>query len=166
MLLYHGSNLAVIKPQLVAQTRGLDFGTGFYTTTTEKQAIVFSQIVTRRRKSGVPIVSVFEIDMEMAEKSLSILKFENADIDWFRFVIANRLKAYKGDSYDIVIGAVANDAVMPSIQAFMGGFLTEEAAIISLETSNLADQACLKSESALSMLSFIKTFNATTGGHR
>ena len=33
---------------------------------------------------------------------------------------------------------------MPSIQAYMGGFLSEEAAIISLETSKLTNQVCLK----------------------
>lgn len=33
MLLYHGSNLAVERPRLLARTRALDFGVGFYLTT-------------------------------------------------------------------------------------------------------------------------------------
>ena len=163
MLLYHGSNTAVEKPQLVEQTRGLDFGAGFYLTTDETQAVRFSQVVTERRKRGTPIVSTFDFDIETAENVLAILKFERADVEWFRFVVNNRMKIYTGDEYDIVIGAVANDAVMPSIQAFMGGFLSEEAAIISLETSKLVDQVCLKSERALTMLHFIKTYIARQG---
>ena len=163
MLLYHGSNTAVEKPQLIKQTRGLDFGAGFYLTTSETQAARFSQAVTARRKRGAPIVSAFDFDIETAENVLAILKFERADVEWFRFVVNNRMKIYTGDDYDIVIGAVANDAVMPSIQAFMGGFLSEEAAIISLETSKLVDQVCLKSERALTMLHFIKTYIARQG---
>ena len=42
MLLYHGSNLTVEKPRLIEQTRGLDFGAGFYLTTNETQAVRFS----------------------------------------------------------------------------------------------------------------------------
>ena len=33
MILYHGSNMVVDKPQLIEQYRYLDFGNGFYTTT-------------------------------------------------------------------------------------------------------------------------------------
>ncbi|MBC8545194.1 DUF3990 domain-containing protein [Clostridiales bacterium NSJ-32] len=34
MILYHGSNVIVDKPRLIRQNRTLDFGSGFYTTTT------------------------------------------------------------------------------------------------------------------------------------
>jgi hypothetical protein len=39
----------------------------------------------------------------------------------------------------------------------MGGFLTEEAALVTLKASKLTDQVCLKSESALSLLRFLET---------
>ena len=55
MFLYHGSNIAVEEPRLVEQRRGLDFGTGFYLTTNESQAARFSEIVVKRRKSGVAV---------------------------------------------------------------------------------------------------------------
>jgi len=158
MLLYHGSNLAIEKPQLVEQQRGLDFGTGFYLTTNEVQAVRFSEIVVNRRKSGIPTVSVYEFDIETAERILNILRFESANAEWLRFITDNRFKIYKGDIYDLVIGAVANDKVMPTIQAFLGGFINHEAALITLKTSRLIDQVCLKSERALSLLRFVKSF--------
>jgi len=164
MLLYHGSNLIVNTPHLIAQTRGLDFGAGFYLTTNEEQAIRFSHIVVNRSKSGVATVSTYEFDMDVAEKTLNIRKFESANVEWLRFVTENRLKTYTGYSYDIVIGAVANDAVMPTIQAFLGGFINEEAALITLKTSKLVDQVCLKSERALALLRFIKSFETKGGG--
>ena len=164
MLLYHGSNLIVETPRLIEQTRGLDFGTGFYLTTSEIQAVRFSEIVVNRRKSGVAIVSVYEFDVETAEKILAIRRFENTDIEWLRFVTDNRLKTYGGDIYDMVVGAVANDKVMPTIQAFLGGFLNEEAALITLKTSRLVDQVCLKNEKALALLRFISSFEVGGGG--
>ena len=61
MILYHGSNLIIPKPELVPQNRYLDFGYGFYTTTNKSQAISFADKVTRRRREGAPSVSVEEL---------------------------------------------------------------------------------------------------------
>jgi len=158
ILLYHGSNIAVEKPQLVEQRRGLDFGPGFYLTTSETQAVSFSGIVVNRRNTGIATVSVYEFDAETAEKTLAVRRFENANTEWLQFITDNRLKLYKGDVYDVVIGAVANDTVMPTIQAFLSGFISREAALVTLKTSKLTDQVCLKSKNALSLLRFVRSF--------
>jgi len=47
---------------------------------------------------------------------------------------------------------------MPTIQAFLGVFINEEAAIITLKTSKLFDQWCLKTEKSLSLLKFVKAY--------
>lgn len=52
MIVYHGSNVAVPEPRLVAQNRFLDFGYGFYTTTNRAQAISFADKVTKRPEDG------------------------------------------------------------------------------------------------------------------
>ena len=62
MNLFHGSNMEIARPRLVRQTRGLDFGAGFYLTTSEEQARGFSDTVVSRRKGGVATVSVYEFD--------------------------------------------------------------------------------------------------------
>jgi len=163
MFLYHGSNLIVEKPRLLQQKRGLDFGEGFYLTTNETQAMRFSEIVVNRRKSGKSTVSIYEFDIEAAEETLAVLRFMKADSEWLTFISNNRNKTYEGKLYDIVIGAVANDTVMPTIQAYLGGFLTEEAAIITLKTSKLVDQICLKTNKALSLLRFVKSYEVEGG---
>jgi len=163
MLLYHGSNTTVNKPRLIEQNRGLDFGSGFYLTTNKEQAASFSEIVYRRKKTGSAIVNVYEFDMTTAENTLVIHKFNHADVEWLRFVAENRLKTYKGSIYDLVIGAVANDTVMPTIQAYLNGFINEEATIITLKTSNLVDQICLKTEKALSLLKFVNVYETRIG---
>jgi hypothetical protein len=158
MLLYHGSNLVIEEPQLIGQSRGLDFGAGFYLTTSEPQAARFSEIVLKRRKNGAATVNIYDFDMEAAKKTLAACTFDSANAEWLHFVAENRLKTYTGDVYDLVMGAVANDTVMPTIQAFLSGFINEEAALITLKTSKLVDQVCLKSEKALARLRFVKAY--------
>jgi len=157
MLLYHGSNVEVPKPQLINQTRGLDFGAGFYLTSSETQAIEFSKSVLRRRKSGMPTVSIYKYDEIMATRKLSIKRFTKPDAGWLVFVRDNRLKVYTGELYDIIIGPVANDNVFLTIQAFVIGQFSTEAALVALKPFKLFDQYCFTSEKALSMLIFEKS---------
>jgi hypothetical protein len=158
MELYHGSNIEVTKPLLIEQTRGLDFGSGFYLTTSEEQAVRFSKIVVNRRKTGTPTVNIYEFDMDIARNTLAVCKFDSADAVWLSFIVSNRSKTYRGEKYDMVIGPVANDTVMPTIQAYLGGFLNEGVALAALKTAKLIDQICLKSEKAISLLRFMRTY--------
>lgn len=57
MILYHGSNVIVDCPKLIRQSRFLDFGFGFYTTTNREQAVNFAAKVTERRQSGEAILN-------------------------------------------------------------------------------------------------------------
>ena len=49
MILYHGSNIAVTEPQIIVSNRALDFGAGFYTTSSEEQAIRWAKLQALRR---------------------------------------------------------------------------------------------------------------------
>ncbi|MDR3293736.1 MAG: DUF3990 domain-containing protein, partial [Clostridiales bacterium] len=115
MELYHGSNVLVEKPKRIVQTRTLDFGNGFYTTSNKEQAIAFSEKVMLRTETNTRVVSVYEFDEERAKREFKILRFQTADSDWLDFVRQNRLKKYSGEGYDLVIGAVANDDVYATL---------------------------------------------------
>jgi len=154
MLLYHGSNVKIEKPLLLGQARGLDFGAGFYLTSSKVQAERFSYNVVRRAGGGEPIVSVYEFDLDVAGRSLDIRSFNGADYDWLEYVKENRLKQYAGRKYDIVIGAVANDDVLPTILLYINGQLNADLTIGALKTRKLADQYCFKSDKALALLKF------------
>jgi hypothetical protein len=162
MLLYHGSNIPVEKPRLIGQTRGLDFGPGFYLTSSETQATEFSRIIVNRRKTGVPTVSVYEYDEVMAKSELVILDFPKANVEWLYFVRDNRLRNYTGKQHDVIVGPVADDKVFFSIQAFIIGVLNVEAALIALRADLLYDQYCFATEKALSVLKYVKS--ETLGG--
>jgi hypothetical protein len=86
MILYHGSNMVVAEPKLIPQNRFLDFGKGFYTTENKTQAISFADKVCRRRKEGVPAVSVYEFDEQAAFAACTLLRFDSPSEEWLDFV--------------------------------------------------------------------------------
>lgn len=52
MKLYYGSNIAVEKPKILQSDRRLDFGTGFYLTSSYEQAERGAVLTAKRRGEG------------------------------------------------------------------------------------------------------------------
>ena len=157
MIFYHGSNMVVSEPMLVPQNRFLDFGYGFYTTTNKAQAISFADKVTKRRREGIRIVSIYELDEEVAFAECSLLHFEDADAAWLDFVFDNRSGNYDGDTYDFIYGPVANDDVYTTFLLYSSGVLTREQTLEALKVKKLYNQLVLTTEKALSYLRFVGT---------
>lgn len=157
MIVYHGSNVIVSEPKLIQQNRFLDFGFGFYTTTNKMQAIGFADKVTKRRKEGSKVVSIYELDEEKAFTQCSVLQFESANEAWLDFVSENRAGNYKGKAYDFIFGPVANDDVYTTFTLYAAGVLTKEQTLEALKIKKLYNQLVLTSEEALSYLKFIGT---------
>ena len=155
--LFHGSNVLVSKPEIRKSDKTLDFGTGFYTTSSFEQAKKWAVNKTNREKNGNPIVSVFTVpDNFLLDKTYSIMNFEKADEKWLDFVIANRTNPTFTFDYDIVKGAVANDRVYASLNAFESGFMDKETLLKELRTWVYIDQILFHTEKALTLLSFQK----------
>ena len=157
MIVYHGSNVIVSEPKLIQQNRFLDFGFGFYTTTNKMQAIGFADKVTKRRKEGSKVVSIYELDEEKAFTQCSVLQFESANEAWLDFVSENRAGNYKGKAYDFIFGPVANDDVYTTFTLYAAGVLTKEQTLEALKIKKLYNQLVLTSEEALAYLKFIGT---------
>jgi hypothetical protein len=155
--------MPVEEPRLLEQTRGLDFGKGFYLTAREGQASEFSVDVTYRRKLGVPTVSVYDFDMETAKQVMDILVFPEPNAEWLEFVRDNRLKIYTGKQYDVINGHVADDRVYLVLQALVIRQFSIETAIAELKPYKLFDQYCFATEKALSMLKFVKSITLREG---
>ena len=157
MILYHGSNLTVSEPKLVVQNRFLDFGYGFYTTTNIVQAKGFATKVTKRRKEGIPTVSVYEINEDKAFEECSVLRFDSPNEKWLDFVSENRAGNYTGELYDFIYGPVANDDVYTTFTLYTAGVFTKEQTIEALKIKKLYNQLVLTSTRALSFLKFCGT---------
>jgi hypothetical protein len=156
--LYHGSNIAIKEPQVIKSKRLLDFGTGFYLTSDFEQAEKWAIRTTNRREEGIPTISVFQIaDCEL--KTLNVLRFETANKDWLKYISANRTGTLAEDSYDVVIGPVANDQAIRTINNYLKAYLTEDIALQLLLPQNLKDQYSFKTEKSLSLLQFVEAKN-------
>lgn len=151
MNLYHGSNIAVENPQILQSDRRLDFGTGFYLTSSYEQAERWAILTTKRRGEGKQIITCFQTDEEIIN-SLNVLKFEKADEQWLKFVSNNRNVSDFTDNHDIVIGPVADDRTMPVIKLYFAGIYDEAETVKRLLPQKLKNQFAFKTEMALKAL--------------
>ena len=153
MILYHGSNMTVEKPCLMPMRRMLDFGTAFYLTSDLEQARKWAIHTVKMRGEGSATVSVYKFDSSI-QPTLNILRFEAPDRAWLRFVSANRIGQPVDDRYDIIIGPVANDQAIRTVNDYLNGYFPEDIAIRLLLPQKLKDQYAFKTEAALSRLWF------------
>ena len=156
MLLYHGSNIIVSYPQILKSDRRLDFGKGFYLTSSYEQAKRWAELTVKRRGTGKEVVSVFECDDSSASE-LKILHFTQAQKEWLEYVTMNRKNQnIPNDDYDIVIGPVANDRTMPVISLYFSGIYDTEETIKRLMPQKLCDQYTFRTEKAIKKLKFLE----------
>ena len=81
--LYHGSNMLVSVPEIRKPPHTLDFGTGFYTTTSFEQAKKWAVNKTRKEAEGQATISVFSVpDDFLNNKDFHVLDFKKADEQW------------------------------------------------------------------------------------
>ena len=159
MILYHGSNVVVEEPKLMPRTRALDFGRAFYLTSDPEQAAKWARTSVLRREGGVATVSLFDLD-EVRLQALRVLRFNAPDTGWLRFVTRNRAEQIDDSGYDIVVGPVANDNAMPVLNLYFKGAYSEEEAVRRLLPQRLRDQYALKTEAAISCLTFKEAISA------
>ena len=154
MILYHGSTDLVEKPEIRKGDVFLDFGVGFYTTTSKEQAERWARIKMRRNNATVGHVAIYEFDLEKAKENLVIDEFKTADEIWLQFVVSNRKGETSGNAADMHIGPVADDNIYQSIRLFETGAYDAEYTVKKLKTEVLHDQWTLHTDKALSYLKF------------
>lgn len=154
MRVYHGSIDIVKTPEIRIPNRTLDYGSGFYLTTSHEQA---ENWVRRKFKgnNGRGWVNVYEYDLNV-EKNLAVLFFDKPDERWLDFVMANRTNKDFRHNYDIVKGPVANDRVYAAFALYEAGLLNKESLILELKAYRLVNQLLLHTEPALETIQFIE----------
>lgn len=154
MILYHGSTQIVRDPRILKPNRTLDYGVGFYTTTSEQQARDWA--LRRINGDERAFVNVYEFD-ESSAATLKRLNFSNPpEEDWVDFVYANRNQRSFTHDYDLVYGPVANDRVYAAFALYEQGLLNKQELIRELKTYTLIDQLVFHTETALLSLHFIQ----------
>ena len=112
---YHGSYTIIKEPYIKHGRYTKDFGNGFYCTTIKEQAERWA------RRYETPVVNIYDVKIN---DSLKILEFKEMTEEWLDFIVSCRQG--KEHSYDIVIGAMANDQIFNFISDFVDGIITRE----------------------------------------
>ena len=156
MILYHGSTELVNHPEIRESEVYLDFGPGFYTTTSYEQAERWARIKMRRRNIDLGYVSIYEFDIETARREIAIKHFDCADQNWLSFVVKNRRGELTLENIDMHIGPVADDNVYQSIRLFETGAYDAEYTVKRLKTEVLHDQWAMHTTRVLNYCKFIE----------
>lgn len=154
----------------------LDFGKGFYTTPNIEMAKDMAKRVlafekrTKRGNGAFPVVISFEYKENL---ELNYKKFECEDIDWAKFILANRLtldiaqKLELTDNnadlrYDIIVGGTADGSVANIASNLRFGTLKPEEYELNLsdflkkDGSSYGTQIVFCTERALSCIEYKK----------
>lgn len=156
MKIFHGSLEIVEYPMILLPNRKLDYGEGFYTTTSEKQAEEWVERRMFEQHVNAGYINVYEFD-DTAMSVLKTLIFSEPGREWAEFVMANRTKRGFTHDYDIVYGPVANDRVYLQFGLYESGVIGVETLIRELKTYKLVDQYLFHTENALESLKFIES---------
>ena len=159
MKLYHGSLEVVSEPRIITPNRTLDYGRGFYTTTSYEQA---EQWVRRRKgtQHSVGYVNVYEL-ADILPDDIKQLRFDSPTEEWVDFVMRNRTEKGYEHSFDIVYGPVANDRVYAAFALYESNLLDKEGLIRELRAYELVDQILFHTEQSLQHLTFIEAKEVT-----
>ena len=155
MKIYHGSIEKVKSPEIRESNRTLDYGQGFYTTTSYEQAEAWVRRRMNEKRTSCGYVCVYELN-EAALESLKMLVFEQPTEEWVDFVMKNRTQRGYVHEFDIVYGPVANDRVYAAFALYEGGLINKQALIAELKAYKLVDQYLFHTEKALQALTFIE----------
>jgi len=153
MILYHGGTDVVKEPKIISDTRGRDFGFGFYATDICEQASKWAKRQGGARRKQA-ILNVYEFDEDRAIKDLTLRKFTDYSIEWLEFVVNNRTNPQIKHNFDVVFGKIANDDVGETIQAVVDGLMPLDFALQRLVFMHANNQYAFCSEKSLSYIQF------------
>ena len=144
MILYHGSNHIIDKPLYGAGKKHNDYGIGFYCTILENQAKKWAS------KYDKSVINKYEYN---ENQNLKIKEFTLMSEEWLDFIIDCRNN--KKHTYDIVIGAMADDQVYNYISELLTGQITRDAFWELAKFRHPTHQIAFCTEEALKCVKFI-----------
>lgn len=149
MVLYHGSNTCIQKPDLLHSREDIDFGKGFYLT---EDNIMASKWASNK---AVAYINKYEIDLS----GLKVIELK-MDKNWLDFVATNREYAdyeFDVEDYDVIIGPTADDKLFSTLESYFTGNISAETAIKYLDVAGYSNQVVLKSNKAIEKLVYVES---------
>ena len=146
-LLYHGSAMEVIYPEIRITRYTKDFSWGFYCTNSYEQAYRWAD-----RRSSHGIVNVYKYT---ENPELKILHFPKMNDEWLDFIA--RCRSGESHSYDIVEGPMADDTIWDFVNGFVSGKIPRNVFWEYAKFKHPTHQISFHTLSALNCLTFVKS---------
>lgn len=128
-ILYHGTLSLFTQIDLNMCQGYKDFGPGFYLSGVKDRAVKIAlrnknrevmrnKVIGKKGNILAYCYVVFFDESAFTDSNLNIKIFNQADLEWIKFLLANRSSKYKIHNYDIVIGPTADAQTVPIIQEY------------------------------------------------
>ena len=88
--------------------------------------------------------------------ALNVKRFDALSEEWLEFIKENRSKGGLQHDYDVVIGTVADDNTMETVQLYIANILTAAEAVERLRYSKVNNQVSFHTEKALQYLQLVR----------
>lgn len=150
MKLFHGTVHDFVVPDPLVGHEGTDFGVGFYLTEKEKMADDWYKGEPNKH------INVYDFSLNNVETcELIIRRFLSADVEWAQFVYGNRRMKGKQNSYDIIIGPLADNGLNKWFDRIDEKLITwqELAQSINFDKYNSL-QFCFKTHKSINFLDY------------
>ena len=158
---YHGSYTEIKNPMTNVGRKNLDFGQGFYLYNSKLEAESWAKIVSNRKDDDFkPTVNVYNFDYFRTKNiGYRFNEFETYNIEWLNFVVDCRKGKDVFSDYDIVIGGVANDKVIDTVEDYEKGIITAEQALGQLRYKDVNHQICILNQEIVDYcLEFVESY--------
>lgn len=153
LVVYHGSCFEFEKIDLSKSHNRRDFGRGFYTTILQSQSEEWAYRLSLREKKREYFVYEY---LFKENSALNVKRFDSLSKEWLEFIKENRSKGGLQHNYDVVIGPVADDNTMETVQLYIANILTASEAVERLRYNEVNNQVSFHTEKALQYLKFIR----------
>lgn len=152
LVIYHGSVEDFDDIDLQKSKDRRDFGKGFYTTVLKQQAVDWAYRKSLRENKSKYYVHRY---LFVEEDFLKVKRFDSLSKEWLEFIKENRSKGGTQHAFDVVIGPVADDNTMETVQLYISGVLTADEAVERLRYNNVNNQVTFHTEKALKALEYM-----------
>lgn len=152
LVVYHGSCYDFDEVDLSKSHNRRDFGRGFYTTILRTQSEEWAYRLSLREKKTTYFVYEY---LFLESAALKVKRFDSLSRGWLEFIKENRSKGGLQHDYDVVIGPVADDKTMETVQLYIANILTADEAVERLKYSKVNNQVSFHTKKALNYLRFV-----------
>lgn len=152
LVLFHGSDTLFDKIDLSKSHDYRDFGKGFYTTVLESQAKEWAYRLSLR--NGKAKHYVYRFSYQPSE-TVKVKHFDSMGIEWLDFIKKNRSEGGSQHDFGVVVGPVADDKTVQTVQLYLLGTINAEEAMNRLRYSKVNNQFSFHTEEALQCIKLL-----------